>query len=178
MKYTDKLVKEARMVAVKGHMAQSYDGMFPYEKHLDDVIDVLNRFVKAGTRDYANKLYIAGYLHDILEDGALSFNKIKNYFGEDVAEIVYCVTDELGRTRLEKKAKTLPKIATNPDAIIIKLADRIANIEMGGKVDMYAKEYFDFKFALHRKDSKAQPMWDHLESLLKEKLDTIGNEKK
>jgi (p)ppGpp synthase/HD superfamily hydrolase len=171
MNYTDKLVKEARMVAVRGHMAQSYDGMFPYEKHLDDVIDILKRFDLGN-----NKYLIAGYLHDILEDGALSRNKIKGYFGEEIAEIVYCVTDELGRDRKEKKAKTLPKIAANPDAIIIKLADRIANIEHGGKIDMYAKEYFDFRFALYRNTPTVQPMWDHLEFLLKSKLDTVGNE--
>jgi hypothetical protein len=44
--------------------------------------------------------------------------------------------------------KTLPKTASNPDAIIVKLADRIANIEHGGKVEMYAKEYDEFKGAL------------------------------
>jgi (p)ppGpp synthase/HD superfamily hydrolase len=155
MKYTDKLVREARMVAVKGHAAQSYDDIFPYEKHLDDVVDVLKRF------DVGNKYLIAGYLSD--------------YFGEEIAEIVYCVTDELGRNRKERKAKTLPKIAQNPDAVIIKLADRIANIEHGGKIDMYAKEYFDFKFALYSKDRLAEPMWEHLESLLKPKLNTVGN---
>jgi (p)ppGpp synthase/HD superfamily hydrolase len=169
MKYTDKLVREARMVAVKGHAAQSYDDIFPYEKHLDDVVDVLKRF------DVGNKYLIAGYLHDIIEDGALSYNKISDYFGEEIAEIVYCVTDELGRNRKERKAKTLPKIAQNPDAVIIKLADRIANIEHGGKIDMYAKEYFDFKFALYSKDRLAEPMWEHLESLLKPKLNTVGN---
>ena len=170
MNYTDKLVKEARMVAVRGHMAQSYDGIFPYEKHLDDVIDVLKRFDLGN-----NKYLIAGALHDIIEDGALSYNKIKNYFGEEIAEIVYCVTDELGRDRKEKKAKTLPKIAANPDAIIIKLADRIANIEHGGKIDMYADEYYEFKFALYRKDTPAEPMWKHLESLLKYTINTLVN---
>ena len=176
MKYTEKLVKEARMVAVKAHAPQSYDDMFPYEKHLDDVIDVLNRFVTGISRPKAYKLLIAGYLHDVIEDGALSYNKIMKYFGEEVAEIVFCVTDELGRNRKERKAKTYPKIAQNQDAVIIKLADRIANIEHGGKIDMYAEEYFDFKFALYTKSEVAEPLWEHLESLLKPKLKTVGNE--
>jgi (p)ppGpp synthase/HD superfamily hydrolase len=163
MKYTEKLYKEARLVAIKAHGNQDYDGIFPYEKHLEDVVEVLKRF------GFSGKYIVAGYLHDVIEDGALSYNKIKNYFGEEVAEMVYCVTDELGRNRKEKKLKTLPKTASNTDAIVVKLADRIANIEHGGKVDMYQKEYDEFcKYLRHENqglDLKA--MWAHLDSLLK-----------
>jgi (p)ppGpp synthase/HD superfamily hydrolase len=161
MKYTEKVYKEARMVAVKAHSNQSYDDIFPYEKHLDDVVDVLKRF------GFSGKYIVAGYLHDTVEDNGLSFNKIKKYFGTEVAEMVYCVTDEHGRGRAEKKEKTLPKTAGNPDAIILKLGDRIANIEHGGKIDMYAKEYQSFKGALYLNtpvDGKG--MWEHLDSLM------------
>jgi hypothetical protein len=41
--YTKKDYSEARIVAVKGHASQDYDGVFPYEKHLDDVVRVLER---------------------------------------------------------------------------------------------------------------------------------------
>jgi GTP pyrophosphokinase len=166
MEYTDKLVREARMVAVKAHGNQSYDDIFPYEKHLDDVVEVLKRF------DFGNKYLIGGYLHDTMEDGAISFNKIKRYFGNDIAEITYCVTDEQGRGRKEKKFKTYPKIKSNPDALIIKLADRIANIEHGGKVDMYSSEYEDFRNAIYTGDRMAEPMWAYLEKLLK--IETVS----
>lgn len=162
MIYTEKHYKEARMFAVKAHANQSYDNVFPYEKHLDDVIDVLKRF------GFSGKYIIAGFLHDVLEDTGISYNKVKHYFGEDVAEIVYCVTDELGRSRKEKKEKTLPKTATNGDAIIVKLADRIANIEHGGKIDMYAEEFNEFKlFLFSNTPHNAKLMWTHLEKLLK-----------
>lgn len=160
MEYTDKLVREARMVAVKAHGNQDYDGIFPYEKHLDDVVEVLKRF------GFGNKYLIAGYLHDTIEDGAISFNKIKRYFGAEVSEMVYCVTDEQGRNRKEKKTKTYPKIRENPDALIIKLADRIANIEHGGKVKMYSEEYELFRQSLYNHDRMCEPMWEYLESLL------------
>lgn len=159
---TEKHIREARLVAIKAHGTQDYDGIFPYEKHLEDVVEVLKRF------GIVQPKYIcAGWLHDSMEDGALSYNKIKRHFGFEVAEMVYCVTDELGRGRDEKKAKTLPKTGSNPDAVIIKLADRIANIEHGGKIDMYAKEYKAFKLALYQPDRIAEPMWEHLEELLK-----------
>ena len=60
-------------------------------------------------------------------------------------------------------------LASNPDAITIKLADRIANIEHGGKIDMYAKEHKTFKHILFIRGHDTLEMWDHLEQLLKEK---------
>jgi len=159
--YTEKTYKEARMVAVKAHSNQSYDEIFPYEKHLDDVVDVLKSF------GFSGKYIVAGYLHDSIEDDGISYNDIKKHFGVDVAEMVYCVTDELGRNRKEKKEKTLPKTASNPDAIVLKLADRIANIEHGGKVDMYAKEYGEFKGALYlNTPADGKGMWDYLDILM------------
>lgn len=161
MIYTEKHHREARLMAVKAHGTQAYDDLFPYEKHLDDVVAVLKRFGLDG------KYIIAGWLHDSIEDGAISYNKILKYFGLEVAEIIYCVTDELGRNRKEKKDKTYPKLIANPDAIIVKLADRIANVEHGGKIDMYQKEFDEFKAKLYQSDRLAEPMWKHLEILLK-----------
>ena len=162
MQYTEKTYKEARMVAVVAHSNQRYDEIFPYEKHLDDVVDILKRF------GFSGKYIVGGYLHDTMEDDALSYNKIKRHFGVEVAEMVYCVTDELGRNRKEKKAKTLPKTASNPSAIVIKLADRIANMEHGGKLDMYVEEHQEFKNALFdNTPNDAKIMWNHIEEILK-----------
>jgi len=161
MTYTKKDYREAKLVAVKAHGHQTYGEFFPYEIHLDDVVNVLIRF------GFSGKYIIAGYLHDTIEDTALSYNKIKHAYGYQVAEMVYCVTDEQGRNRIEKKQKTLPKTASNPDAIILKLADRIANIERGGKIDMYVKEYDEFQDALRSVSPKdATDMWRHLDNLL------------
>jgi (p)ppGpp synthase/HD superfamily hydrolase len=162
MEYTEKNYKEARMVSIQAHGNQTYDDVFPYSKHLDDVVDVLKRF------GFSGKYIVAGYLHDIIEDTALSYNKVKKHFGPEVAEMVYCVTDELGRNRAEKKEKTLPKTASNADAIIVKLADRIANIEQGGKINMYREEYDVFhQFLFARTPDDGRDMWRHLEKLLK-----------
>jgi len=160
--FTEKDYREARMIAIQAHGNQTYDDIYPYIKHIDDVVEVLKRF------GFSGKYIIAAYLHDIIEDTALSYNKVKRRFGVEVAEMVYCVTDELGRDRAEKKVNTLPKTASNPDAIILKLGDRIGNIEHGGKVDMYAKEYAQFKGALYLNTPEdGKPMWVHLEELLK-----------
>ena len=74
----------------------------------------------------------------------------------------------MGCNRKEKKEKTLPKTASNPSAIILKLGDRIANIEHVGKIDMYAKEYTEFKGALYlNTPSDGIKMWEYLDKLLK-----------
>ncbi len=157
MKYSEKTYNEARMVADKAHGEQPYDEMFPYTKHLDDVVGVLKEF------GYSGKYVVAGYLHDVIEDTGVSYNDIKHHFGVEVAEIVFCVTDELGRNRKERKEKTLPKTASNPDAIIVKLADRIANVRHGGKVKMYSKEHSEFKSFLYT-PGHCDELWSSLES--------------
>ena len=42
--YTEKDYREARMVSVQAHGLQTYDDIFPYAKHLDDVVEVLKRY--------------------------------------------------------------------------------------------------------------------------------------
>ena len=157
--------KEAAYMAISAHGTQTYDGK-PYFYHLEQVVDVLKDF---GFTD--DKYVIAGYLHDALEDTSLSYNDIKNQFGEEIAEIVYCVTDELGRNRKERKSKTYPKIRSNPDAIIVKLADRLANLTNSMKhkphmADMYRNEYDRFKRELFTPDTEADLLWIELDNLL------------
>ena len=73
MVYTEKTYREARMAAVKAHSNQTYADIFPYEKRLDDVVDVLKRF------GYSGKFIVAGYLHDSMEDDAISYNDLKRH---------------------------------------------------------------------------------------------------
>lgn len=151
----------------RAHAAQMYDH-FPYFKHLEDVSKVLARF------GYTDDIYqCAAFLHDSMEDTATSYSDVKKVFGEEIAEIVYCMTDELGRDRKEKKEKTLPKIRSNPDSIIVKLADRIANAEHSkeNKADsdflgMYTKEHKAFRWALYVPEH-CDLMWNHLDGLMK-----------
>lgn len=154
------LVKEASYLAISAHGTQTYDG-YPYYYHLEQVVDILKEY--GYTED---KFIISGYLHDSIEDTDVSYNDIRMKFGEEIAEIVYRVTDELGRNRAERKAKTLPKIAESPDAIIIKLADRIANLRNPTKKGMYAKEYKIFKDFLYT-PGHADDMWKELDELVK-----------
>jgi (p)ppGpp synthase/HD superfamily hydrolase len=165
MKKRMTLIDEARYLAISLHGMQKYDDGFPYYYHLEDVVDVLLEF--GFTED---KYIISGYLHDAIEDTPISYNDIKKKFGEEIAEIIYCLTDELGRNRKERKEKTYPKIKSNRDSLIVKLADRIANmknsIKRGHRLgDMYKKEFPFFKNELYFKDDDIEPMWANVEYL-------------
>lgn len=88
-----------------------------------------------------------------MEDGDLSYNDIKKAFGKNIAEIVFAVTDELGRDRKERKLKTYPKIRVNWKATVVKVCDRIVNVRQSkeyneGLFKMYQKENDDFTHAL------------------------------
>lgn len=158
----------ARMFAEIAHAGITYNDEVPYTVHLDHVVSVLRRF---GFTD--SIMICAGYTHDSLEDTKTSYKRLKEKFGEEVAELVFAVTNELGRNRTEKNAKTYPKIQGFDRATALKLADRIANVEYGmategGKRDMYVKEYPGFKLAIKvpTEDARIDRMWAHLDLLL------------
>lgn len=164
----NEIIEKARQFALKAHMTQTYGNNYPYFKHLEDVYAVLCRF-GFNEKDHLN-LMTASFLHDTLEDSHFSYNDLKKTFGEEVAEIVYCMSDEMGRNRKEKKEKTYPKIRSNPDSVILKVADRIANAEFSTsekshQADMYRKEYNDFEYNL-RIHNQIDLMWDHLKYIL------------
>jgi (p)ppGpp synthase/HD superfamily hydrolase len=108
----------------------------------------------------------AAYLHDAVEDQGVEPQQIADRFGGGVAAIVDAVSDPAGESRKAQKAAAYPRIAALDDAVIVKLADRIANVEAGGpKVAMYAGEQAAFR-EIVRSDGVADEMWAHLEALL------------
>lgn len=158
MIYTEKMVMDAQMIASTIHKNETYDDYFPYYKHLADVVSILEDY------SYSRKYVIAAWLHDTLESGGISYTKIKLLFGLEIAEIVYAVSSELGRNRKESNEKTYSKIKSNPDATIVKLADRIANVVHGGKSKMYVSEHQNFKDSI-RVSGVADELWKELDLL-------------
>jgi (p)ppGpp synthase/HD superfamily hydrolase len=160
----ERLIHEAEQVATLAHKGQTYD-IFPYVHHVRDVVNILIRF------GYVGKYLCGAWLHDTIEDTTITYNKVKRVFGEEFAELVLAVTDPCDvRSRKEKKAIVYPRIKANPDALIVKLADRIANVEHGirmgnkDKTKMYRDEYPEFRSTL-KVEGHADTMWDHLDAL-------------
>jgi len=141
--------------ASKHHKGQWY-GSKPYMYHLKKVSDVA-----LDLKFTDESILMSCLLHDIIEDTEISYKDVKENFGEEVAEIVYCVTDELGRSRKERKSKTYKKIRNNPKSIVVKLCDRISNIteSMGNDnynlklMKMYLDEHNEFVNGISNDDS-------------------------
>jgi (p)ppGpp synthase/HD superfamily hydrolase len=155
-------IQRAKFVAEKVHATQSY-GIYPYMFHIEQVVGI------AKDLGFDEEIIVSCYLHDAMEDGNLSYNDIKKAFGVNVAEIVFAVTDELGRNRKERKQKTYPKIKANWKAIAVKICDRIANVRESklydkNLYDMYEKERVDFRFQLFDKEHEhnLRIAWDEL----------------
>ena len=160
--------EKAKEFAIKVHGKQQY-GTRPYSFHLESVVKV------AKNVNLENDIILGCWLHDTIEDCDVSYQDIKREFGENVAEIVYAVTDELGRNRKERKEKTYPKIRAIENAVCVKLCDRIANLDQtisDRKIDllsMYYKEQKDFKEKLFdsNHNSSTLELWRILEDLIK-----------
>jgi (p)ppGpp synthase/HD superfamily hydrolase len=157
-------IEKARQFAITAHKDQMY-GEYPYIKHLSDVVGVLRRF---GYDDEIN--VCCAFLHDTLEDTDVTYDDIKNMFGVVIAINVYLVTNEKGRNREERAAKTLPLIKGHKRATQIKLADRIANVESSigtSFMSMYSKERHKFEGYLYV-DGELEEMWHYLDNLFAE----------
>lgn len=185
--FTKRDVRLSKILAEHHHRNQTYD-IYPYIKHIEDVTEVLeNAFNEAqfeqniANDNFRKKLLICCNLHDCIEDGHLSYNDIKGEFGEEVAEVVYAVTDELGRNRKERKAKTYNKIHLNGLARIVKLCDRIANVSnsirtKASLLEMYRKEAEEFELHVRNVNNPDVVAECKLESLLWEKYSKLFKE--
>lgn len=167
------LLQKAKKLAIYEHRFQRY-GEEPYHVHLEQVASVLIRY----KQPYI--VVVAGWLHDLIEDTPITYDYIKDQFGAAIADIVYAVTDAEGPNRRMRKKATYPKIRANRLALIVKLADRIANTKRCVETNislllMYAKEYpyFKKKLYLDNDSDDIQDMWLELDLLQKRAVDLL-----
>jgi len=140
----DFLEAEARLLAEQRHAGQQY-GAHPYSVHLAQVRAVLAAF------GYGGALGVAAWLHDTVEDTATTREELAARFGEEVARLVWAVTG-VGSNRKQRNSSAYEKMRQHPEAVILKLADRIANVEASrerpDKLAMYRQEHTSFAQAL------------------------------
>jgi (p)ppGpp synthase/HD superfamily hydrolase len=160
------IVGRARAFALAAHCDQRY-GDHPYSFHLDAVAQLLV--------PYGEDAQAVGYLHDVVEDTAVTLEHVRDQFGDRIADCVALFTDEPGETRRERKARTYAKLARVDGlerlALIVKAADRLANLRMsarggsGSKLEMYRLEHADFRRAAFR-DGLCNEFWAEMEQIL------------
>jgi hypothetical protein len=172
--------KDVIRLAISAHEErkhQLYRG-FPYSYHLRRVRSVLKRF-GLGPKDSILGLQLgtAAWLHDAVEDTDVTYEQLVDLFGREIADIVLGVTKlpkDGVMTPLQLMAATYQRTQTNRKSRILKVADRIANVEDGlyllftgqpSIVQKYFEDWTQFKQILYV-PGDADAMWIHLERLL------------
>lgn len=114
----------AKQLATALHTNQVYGaGNCEYGVHLQAVENVLRDF------GYVDEFWvICAWLHDTLEDTNISRDLLESIFWWDIADTVFAVSG-FGYNRKERMADICSKISACRDAVIVKMADRIANVE-------------------------------------------------
>lgn len=154
-------VEKARDFAIKHHEETNhlYDGK-PYRFHLEMVFAFALKYIYLIPVKYRHIVLAAIWLHDTIEDCRLTYNDIKKATNYQVAEIVYALSNEKGKTRAERaNSKYYKGIRTIIYAVFAKLADRLGNgkysyeksigqITAGSMFDKYGAENDKFIWSL------------------------------
>ena len=163
--------EKAKHYAEKCHNEtnQQYDKQ-PYFIHLQMVVDAAWRFIYLIPEQYRDDVIAGCWVHDCIEDCRQTYNDVQNATNKMVAEYAYALTNEKGKTRLERaNDKYYEGIRNLPYATFIKLCDRIANMEYskthkGNMFKKYTAEYPHFESMLY--DIQYKDMFDYLKSML------------
>jgi GTP diphosphokinase / guanosine-3',5'-bis(diphosphate) 3'-diphosphatase len=118
------IVFKAREFSAAKHAQQTrkYTGE-PYFVHLEAVANLLER---NGIVD--REIIAAAYLHDTVEDTETTIQELMEEFGENVAELVYWLTDDEKGRRKARKIMSAWRLGRAPwEAKLVKLADLIDN---------------------------------------------------
>jgi (p)ppGpp synthase/HD superfamily hydrolase len=169
-------IAQWRAFCARSHGDQQYDSGLSYDFHLNKVEEVAVRF---GFSSRTIRMICQG--HDVIEDPKLTPRQLLMAGASRiVVNAIMALSDEPGANREERKAKTYPKIAKNRRALIVKLCDRIANVEYGistgnlRKFTMYKGEFPEFERQLrNHADAELEPMWQHLEYLFQNGLELM-----
>jgi len=119
------LVKNAELFAKKKHSGKTRnDGITPYSKHLEDVV---NRLKSLGVAD--QELLCAGWLHDTIEDTGTSFDDLFEKFGNRIAVLVLSLSKDTSLSKKQKELEYVKRLeGASSDAKLIKLCDISANL--------------------------------------------------
>ena len=120
---------EAVDFAARWHGDQRRPAGEPYVEHLLEVVSVLAEALGVTDVDMLR----AAVLHDVVEDTGCTLGDVATKFGQPVATLVDWVTKPEpaeGQTSAEARAAYLLRFRDAPaDALTIKLADRLSNVQ-------------------------------------------------
>lgn len=120
------LVKSAELFAEKKHEGQfRKDGITPYFKHLENVVDELKSM---GITD--DNILCTGWLHDTIEDTDTDYDEIHEKFNKKIADYVTSVTKDTRLIKSKQGKAYISQLKKIPwQAKVVKLGDIITNFK-------------------------------------------------
>jgi (p)ppGpp synthase/HD superfamily hydrolase len=167
----------AAAFALERHGEQAH-GCLKIGDHLSSVVANVRKYYNPHVNILAlEDVVAAAWCHDLVEDTDVTSDEISSLFGEGVGDLVELLTDKAGKNRLERHLRTYHMIRTDPDAVLIKLCDRLHNharsIQYGERyATMYRDEFLRFKFALY-KPGQFDSLWAALDEQYKQLEDSL-----
>ncbi len=156
---------KAKLYAAEKHKFTNhkYDGM-PYSYHLSMVVEIANKFLHLVVPSDCDTVLAGCWTHDVIEDCRETYDDVKVATNWLVANLVYALTNEKGRSRDERaNGRYYYGIRTTPNATFIKLCDRIANV-------VYSKKRSPNMFKVYR--AEHPHFWAQLKN---EKYEEMNN---
>lgn len=134
LKHSD-VIRKALVLVEKAHKGQTRDSGASYiEEHIYYatylLLDLFKREVNL------EQLVVMTLLHDVVEDTDVKIGQIQKEFGDEIADVIKLLSktpeeEEQSMTPEEKYLVTqnyLGRLSENRSAVIVKMVDRIANI--------------------------------------------------
>jgi (p)ppGpp synthase/HD superfamily hydrolase len=165
------LIDLAMLFAIQAHQEtnHTYAGK-PYSVHLQLAFSFASKHIESlPTEINTDEVLAVVWVHDVIEDCRKTFSDVKKALGDSVAEIVFALTNENGKTRKERASeKYYEGIRKTPGAVFVNLCDQLANVQYSkdnrnSMLAVYKKEQADFK----------QQLWVDAYATMFEELDEL-----
>lgn len=124
------MYKKAKEYAINKHKEVNHKyGELEYSHHLEMVCFFATKYKSLIPYSDRDIVFASCWCHDLIEDARISYGDLKKVTNKKVAEIVFAVTTEKGRTREERAGqKYYEGIKKTKYATFVKLCDRLANV--------------------------------------------------
>lgn len=143
------MIQEAAKFAMKAHEGMvRKGGRMPYIYHPLEVALLVARMTKD------EEVIAAAYLHDVLEDTAVTEQELEQAFGGRVLELVKAETEDKSLTWEERKAHTIRHLGEAPYEVkILTLADKLSNLRATARDYLFMGDELWKRFNEKRRES-------------------------
>ncbi len=157
--------------AAKAHRGQLYPGSgLPYLTHLSFVSMEIIAALAVKDVEHPNLAVQCALLHDVIEDTKISYQKIRDVFGKEVADGVKALTKNKKIKKAKRLKDSIDRIRKQPREVrMVKLADRVSNLQYPpfNWAQAKIKAYWESSKIIHKELKSASSF---LENRLEEKL--------